>query len=118
MIDKLIIKGANIMKKKLIFSLIVFIIAISAVSASDLNSTTTDDTANEIAIDDTLKIAEEDPISSTKIVSGQTFADIQATIDSAQSGDTIELSGTYTGSSEMIIYSKSLTIIGKNNATS
>lgn len=44
---------------------------------------------------------------------GQTFADIQNAIDSASDGDTIYLSGLYTGSST-ISNSKKLTFIGNN----
>ena len=48
-------------------------------------------------------------------VSGDTFADIQTAIDSAGSGDTIELNGLYKGSGTAITIDKdNLTIIGND----
>ena len=48
-------------------------------------------------------------------VSGDTFADIQTAIDSAASGDTIELNGLYKGSGTAIVIVKNnLTLIGND----
>lgn len=110
--------GVFIMTKKLylISCLIILLISITAVSAEDLNSTDTA-LADETALDDSLEItADDDTLTATRTVSGSTFADIQKSVDNAQAGDTIKLSGTYTGSGSMIKINKTLTIEG-NGAT-
>lgn len=50
-------------------------------------------------------------------VKGNTFADIQSTIDSADEGDTILLNGTYFGNGRSIKSYKSLTIKSESGAT-
>ncbi len=62
--------------------------------------------------DDNLKIKEESNLSDSISVSGNTFVDIQNAIDSAKEGDTIKLSGTYTGDGNQISIDKPLTILG------
>ena len=57
-------------------------------------------------------------IGATVTVVGNTFADIQSTIDSSNPGDTIILNGLYTGSGTQIeVNKKNLTFIGTNDAT-
>ena len=70
------------------------------------------DMAVDGLIEDDLKINQKDSLSSTKTVSGNTFADIQNAVDSASAGDTISLSGNYTGDGNEIKISKALTIEG------
>ena len=100
--------------RKIIFILIVLVIAMGTVSANDLNSTDTVAVDNEQEIVDAALI-EEETLSSTRTVSGNTFTDIQNTIDSAEDGDTIELSGQYTGSGDPIWVNKTVTIAGKED---
>ena len=50
-------------------------------------------------------------------VSGGTFNDIQTAINNAADGETVELSGLYTGDGTVITLNKTLTIIGTNDAT-
>ena len=54
---------------------IVSLLAISAVSASDLNST--DEIASEVAVDDNLEVISDEVLSTTHAVNGNTFSDIQ-----------------------------------------
>ncbi|WP_405267647.1 Ig-like domain-containing protein [Methanobrevibacter sp.] len=100
--------------RKIIFILIVLVIAMGTVSANDLNSTDTVAVDNQQEIVDTALI-EEESLSSTKTVTGNTFEDIQSTIDSTEDGDTIELSGLYTGSGNPIRVNKTVTIAGKED---
>lgn len=102
-------------KRVYIFLLVLIIMSIcisSAVCAQDLNSTDemkmTDDT--------NLEINQEDTLSTTYRVSGNTFEDIQKAVDGAKNGDTISLSGKYSGKGSMIKINKTLTIEG-NGAT-
>ena len=83
------------MKRILLITILIALISLTAVSAQD-NET--------IIIDD-------NPLN----VSGTTFDDIQNTIDEAESGSTVNLNGTYTGSKEIEI-AKDITIEG-NGAT-
>lgn len=123
--------------KKIIFIVFLLIIAIGTVSATDLNST--DDTADEdmvlekvsssdLTFSTDLKMTENDSVSSgddvlgdvqtqgdylnTHIVSGNSFEDIQNAVSNADKGDTIQLSGTYSGSSPIKIYQDNLIIQG------
>ena len=48
-------------------------------------------------------------------LNGGTFEDIQAVINNASDGDTIELNGTYVSIGNAITVSKNLTIIGSEN---
>jgi predicted outer membrane repeat protein len=111
--------------------LILFVL-IGSVSATDDNITSlSQDTYNEIGQeiistgndDSSLKEIENTEILKTNNenttlktpVSGDTFTDIQTAIDSAASGDTIELDGLYKGSGTAIIIDKNnLTIIGND----
>ena len=86
-------------------------LAISAVSASDLNAT--GDFVSEVVMDDDLEIVQEDIVSTTHVVEGNTFDDIQIAIDNSVSGDIIELSGNYTGNGKVINVDKKLNIVGK-----
>ena len=93
--------------KKIIFLLVLIILSVfisSAVSAQDLNAT------DEVKISDNnqLKINEENALSATHKVSGNTFEDIQKVVDNAKSGDTISLSGKYIGKGSKIKISKEL----------
>lgn len=98
--------------------LIILIFAISAVSANDVN--TTDDVAaiddgeilNETGIEDNLETTQGDTVSATRTVTGNTFADIQNAINLASEGDTISLSGLYSGEGQRIKINKALTIEG------
>ena len=89
---------------------ILTLITISAVSAADFNAT--DEVMGETVIDGNLEVIQEDTLSTTHNVSGNTFADIQNTIDNAEAGDTVVLLGNYTGSGSGISIGKSLTIEG------
>ena len=95
---------------------LVSLLAISAVSANEINSTE-DIVSEEIAVDDNLEVTQEDTISTTHKVTGNTFEDIQNVVDSANDGDTIELSGNYAGSGTPISISKPITIDGKGQTT-
>ena len=95
--------------------LILFVL-IGSVSAADDNTTNLNqDTDNGINPDKistendnfSLKEIENEEILKTS-VSGDTFTDIQTAIDSAESGDTIELNGIYKGSGKAITIDKIL----------
>ena len=60
---------------------------------------------------------DENILTATRYVTGSTFEDIQTAINSATAGDTLILSGTYTGSGTYITIDKQLTITGRNNCT-
>ena len=96
--------------------ILVSLLTVSAVSANEINSTE-DIVSEEIAVDDNLEVTQEDTISTTHKVTGNTFEDIQNAVNSAKDGDTIELSGTYTKNDQVISIDKSLTIrgIGETN---
>ena len=101
--------------------LLILFVLVGSVSATEDNITTlSQDTYNEIGPeeisagndDSSLKEMENNEIFETS-VSGDTFADIQTAIDSAASGDTIELDGLYKGSGTAIVIDKNnLTILG------
>lgn len=95
---------------------LVSLLAISAVSANDLNNTY-DIVSEEVIIDDNLEMSSDEVISTAHTVSGNTFEDIQNSIDSANDDDTIVISGTYTGKGTEIQVDKSLTFEGRNDAT-
>ena len=90
------------LKILLVFSLILLMLTLGAVSAQD-NST--DDIAHG-----------EDGDVLEKAVSGNTFKDIQTTVSSCNDGDTVELNGEYSSLGSPISISKSITIDG-NGAT-
>jgi hypothetical protein len=102
----------NLLNKKFMFMsiFILTLLTISAVSAADFNST--DEVMGETVIDGNLEVIQEDTLSTTHNVSGNTFADIQNTIDNAEAGDTVVLLGNYTGNGSCISIGKSLTIEG------
>ena len=102
----------NLLNKKFMFMtiFILTLLTISAVSAADFNST--DEVMGETVIDENLEVIQEDTLSTTHNVSGNTFADIQNTIDNAEAGDTVVLLGNYTGKGSGISIGKSLTIEG------
>lgn len=99
----------------------ILFVLIGSVSAADDNiAALGQDTNDEIGQENIssgndgsgLKEMENNEILETS-VSGNTFADIQTAIDSAASGDTIELDGLYKGSGTSITIDKNnLTIIG------
>ena len=89
---------------------LVSLLAISAVSASDLNST--DEIASEVAVDDNLEVISDEVLSTTHAVNGNTFSDIQKTINYANAGDTIVLSGNYAGNGSKIKIPKTLNVEG------
>ena len=60
---------------------------------------------------------ENSVLGNTITVEGSTFNAIQNAINSAKAGDTIYLSGTYTGSGTQININKHLTIIGSDGCT-
>ena len=87
------------------------LIVIMPVSAEDANSTDIA-LADEMASGNDLQITQDDALSATHTVAGNTFDDIQNAIDNAREGDTIELSGNYTGNGTEIKIDKSLNIQG------
>ena len=61
--------------------------------------------------------SDESSLKSSISPSGNTFSSIQSSINSAKSGDTINLNGkTYTGNGTAIIVNKSITISGGSGA--
>ena len=97
----------------LIAIFLVGLLAISAVSASDINVTGEIASAEEV-MDDNLERIQEDNVSTTHTVAGSTFEDIQIAIDNSVSGDTIELSGNYAGNGKVIngvVHHLNLTLI-------
>ena len=107
--------------------LILFVLIGSVSAAKDNTTTLTQDTTKninqeKIGIDDSnlnkeiLKKNNEN-ITLKEPVSRGTFNDIQTAINNASNGETITLSGLYTGDGTRITINKTLTIIGKNDAT-
>ena len=107
--------------------LILFVLIGSASAAKDNTTTLSQDTTKninqeKIGIDDSnlnkeiLKKNNEN-ITLKEPVSRGTFNDIQTAINNAGKGETIELSGLYTGDGTRITINKTLTIIGTNDAT-
>jgi predicted outer membrane repeat protein len=91
--------------KRKISIFLIFLIGLLAISAASADENVTD----------VVDIAQDSNLSTTYSVNGNTFDDIQKTINSARDGDTVELSGNYVGSSEITV-KKPITIVGKNNA--
>ena len=107
--------------------LILFVLIGSASAAKDNTTTLSQDTTKninqeKIGIDDSnlnkeiLKKNNEN-ITLKEPVSRGTFNDIQTAINNASNGETITLSGLYTGDGTRITINKTLTIIGTNDAT-
>ena len=102
--------------------LILFVLIASVSAANDNTTILSQDTDNEISQenistgnDDSILNEIENKETLKTNVSGDTFADIQTSIDSAEIGDTIELTGLYKGSGTAIIIDKNnLTIIGND----
>ena len=103
---------------------LVLFVLMGSVCASDDNITSlSQDTYNVIGQegistgneDSCLKEMENENTTLKTSVGGDTFADIQSAIDSAASGDTIELNGLYKGSGTAIVIVKNnLTLIGND----
>lgn len=91
------------------------LLVILPVSSADINSTDIA-LADEMASGNDLQFTQDDTLSTTHTVYGNTFDDIQIAIDNAQEGDTIELSGNYIGNGSEIRIDKSLNIQGNGNA--
>ena len=129
------------MNKKLLLTLLILIfISLSTVSAEDtnitnVNSSSLNDGIDSSLIEDTLienisdntshshmqvsNISDSPIKASTINAPGGTFTQLQSIIDSASSGDTIEITGDYTYNSGFttngISISKSLTILGNGH---
>ena len=96
--------------KKFIFVLILFILTVgcsSAVYANDSNMTVEEAVSNDV-----LEINQDETLSTTYSVDGTSFSDIQTVVDNANDGDTIKISGNYTGSWSQIEVKKSLNFVG------
>ena len=90
--------------KYLILVLLIMLFSITTVSATNqTDNLQTPDDAN--------------PLKSNITVSGNSFNDIQNTINQASPNDTLKLSGTYKSSGKVITLSKSLVFDGEMNAT-
>ena len=85
----------------LVFSTLLLILTLTVVSA------------NENVTGDIAQIEEEDVLENA--VGGNTFADIQKSVDSAKANDVIELNGTYTSSGKSIKVNKNLVFDGGLN---
>ena len=96
-------------KKFIIMAILVSFLAISAVSASDLNTTDNDG----IIVDDTLSVSQNDVVDVGNI---KTFTDLQKNINDASQGSTIVLDADYnyddSFSIQGITINKALTIDG------
>ncbi|WP_407412031.1 hypothetical protein [Methanobrevibacter sp.] len=98
------------MRKIILISLIfITILSLPAIYAADNNSSITSDQDTTI-LNSTGQIDIITP-------SGNTFDDIQKTINDAEANSTITLNGTYIGLGEEIKIEKEITIEGVNNAT-
>ena len=89
------------LKYVLIFSILMLILTFTSVSASD-------NVTDEIAVVDDVDVVDNP-------VSGNTFGDIQKSVNSAKSNDVIELNGTYTSSGSAIKVTKNLVFDGGAN---
>ena len=89
------------LKYVLIFSILMLILTFTSVSASD-------NVTDEIAVADDVDVVDNP-------VSGNTFGDIQKSVNSAKSNDVIELNGTYTSSGSAIKVTKNLVFDGGAN---
>ncbi len=117
------------MRKKLLmlFCLIILIFSIATVSAEeDFNQSAIEEDSigleyaieeDSIDFEDAIEVSPKEKLSDTYAVTGNSFDDIYEAIKSAKSGDTIELSGRYTGNGNQIYISKSITIDGRNQTT-
>ncbi len=129
------------LKAKSLLILAIFVLFIGTVSAEELNDTVAienedlsqSDTLEIISVDDNVENAsiennfgvvetnnlgnESNNVSSVATPAAQTFDAIQNVINSASAGDTITLSGTYTGSGTYITVNKNLNFVGVNQAT-
>ena len=115
----------------IIFSafLILFVLIGSVSAAKDNTTTLTQDTTKEINQEKITTGSDESSLNKEILktnnknttlkepVSGRTFNDIQTAINNAADGETVELSGLYTGDGTVITLNKTLTIIGTNDAT-
>ncbi|MBR3140559.1 MAG: hypothetical protein IKF11_06810, partial [Methanobrevibacter sp.] len=123
----IIIKTKNKMLMALTVFLILFVLIGSASAAKDNTTTLSQNTTKninqeKIGIGDSSlnkEILKKNTENTTlkEPVSGGTFNDIQTAINNAADGETVELSGLYTGDGTVITLNKTLTIIGTNDAT-
>jgi predicted outer membrane repeat protein len=91
--------------------------SISADDSVDLNTNYADTENLNVAEDNSLQSGDGELLSSTIKPSGKTFNDIQKAVDKAKAKDVIELDGSYTGSGKVITVKKTLTFTGVNGAT-
>ena len=86
----------------------------NAIAQEKISTGNDDSSLKEIENNEILKTDSENTTLKT-LVGGNTFADIQTVIDSAASGDTLELNGLYKGSGTPVIIDKNnLTIVGND----
>ena len=86
----------------------------NAIAQEKISTVNDDSSLKEIENNEILKTNSENTTLKT-LVGGNTFADIQTAIDSAASGDTLELDGLYKGSGTPVIIDKNnLTIVGND----
>ena len=86
----------------------------NAIAQEKISTVNDDSSLKEIENNEILKTNPENTTLKT-LVGGNTFADIQTAIDSAASGDTLELDGLYKGSGTPVIIDKNnLTIVGND----
>ena len=86
----------------------------NAIAQEKISTGNDDSSLKEIENNELLKTNPENTTLKT-LVGGNTFADIQTAIDSAASGDTLELNGLYKGSGTPVIIDKNnLTIVGND----
>jgi pectin methylesterase-like acyl-CoA thioesterase len=71
--------------------------------------------AEEINSTEQINIVEDDNLTNSITVSGNSFDDIQKTIDKSNKHDIIELNGTYTPNNKVIVIKKPITIQGSEN---
>ena len=130
------------LKGKSLLILAIFILFISSISAEELNDTIAIETMDLSASDtlETISVNEDvesntsaennsevvetnivenksNEVNSVATPTAQTFAAINSVIKSASAGDTIQLSGTYTGSGTQITVNKNLNFVGVKSAT-
>ena len=86
----------------------------NAIAQEKISTGNDDSSLKEIENNEILKTNPKNTTLKT-LVGGNTFADIQTAIDSAASGDTLELNGLYKGSGTPVIIDKNnLTIVGND----
>lgn len=96
---------------------IIFILALGAVSAFEDTDATDETVSIESDENDANGIEIEENNKLEASLNGGTFEDIQAAIDDADDGDTIDLNGMFTGNGKSITVNKNLTIKGYQKTT-